>query len=199
MIRFRTGRFPESLFEPDWRPSSYAVMPPPMTWARWGSHDPGRGVHGFVDDSRLSGMLRGRFAGEGSGRVWAVEPDFSVVGGMPAPLVWYQVYRARWGGELLRRRGLSVLPVLQWAGPEHLDLCAWGLISGTAVAVRAPGRDFAERNAWIGGFSRLVELVQPSGILVFGLHSRVRGVLDASGVPWSSVSLCSKNRTRRDP
>lgn len=182
-------------WESGWSPDSWSPVPPSMTWARWGSHQPGQGVHTFVDDRRLVPILRGRFGGLGQGRIWATEPDFSILGGMPEPVIRWQVYRARWGGDLLRRRGLQVVPVLQWAGADSWDLCAWGIRSGSAVACRAPGRDLDERAAWAAGFLALVERIQPSAVLCFGVFSRVRGTLQGAGVPWVGLPLWAGRST----
>lgn len=179
----------------DWRPSSWSPVPPDgLTWARWGSGEPGQGVHGFVDDWRLESLSRGSLGGLGPGRQWMTEPDFSVLAGMPAPVVSYQVYRARFLGDRLRQStGLPVVPVLQWADPSTFHLSIWGIQSGSALAVRAPGRDLSERNAWVCGYAFAMSALSPSHVLVFGCVSRVRGVLEGVGVPWSS---CALRRTR---
>lgn len=178
-------------WERDFEPEAWAPPPPPMRWARWGSHEAGQGVHGFVEDRRIRPILGGRLAGLGVGRRWAVEPDYSVLGGMPEPVVRWQVYRARYAGELLRRQGLTVVPVLQWADPAHWSLMTWGIKPGSAVACRAPSADLAERAAWSSGYRVLVEAVMPSVVLVFGVASRVRGTLDAVGLPWQQLPLRS--------
>jgi len=173
-----------------WAPASWSPVPPlDLQWARWGSCDPGAGVHGFVEDRRLEAISRGSLKGQGPGRSWAIEPDFSVLGGMPGPVVSWQVYRARYCGDRLRAAGLQVVPVLQWAGSDTWDLCAWGILSGSAVAVRAPSRDLQEVAAWISGYHALVDRVEPSHVLVFGRASRVVGAIDGVGVSWSSHSL----------
>ena len=181
-------------YQSEWVPSSWSGIPPPIAWARWGSGEPGQGVHAFVDDWRLEAFARGSLGGLGPGRTWAVEPDFSVLPGMPPPVVLWQVYRARYLGDRLRAAGLQVVPVLQWAGPDSWDICAWGMRPGSAVAVRAPARDLLEVTAWAAGYRALLERVRPSHVLVFGRSSRIAGVLDGAGVSWSSEPL---RRVRR--
>ena len=186
-------------WSPDWVPASYSAIPPRgLVWARWGSGQPGQGVHGFTDDWRLESIARGAFGGQGEGRVWAIEPDFSVRPGMPEVVVRWQVYRSRYCGDLLRSRGLQVVPVLSWADAScPVWWSAWGVAPQSCVAVRAPSCHVVEREAWAVGYRQVVAWVQPAAVLVFGRASRVRGVLDAVGVPWRQEFLRQATRSRR--
>jgi hypothetical protein len=169
---------------------SWCDTPPEaVRWARWGSGEAGEGVHGFVDDWRLEALSRGSLGGVGEGRTWATEPDFSILGGMPEHVQRWQVYRARYLGDVMRETGLAVVPVLQWTGVDPIGWSCWGIRPESAVGVRAPGADSVERQRWAWGFVRALAVVRPSFVLVFGVASRVRGVLDAVGVPWRVVPL----------
>ena len=175
---------------PGWEPSSYSDIPPSgLVWARWGSGQPGQGVHGFTDDWRLEALSRGIFGGQGPGRLWAVEPDFSIRPGMHRAAQEYQVYRARYCGDRLRARGLHVVPVLSWTGSDPIEWTAWGILPGSCVAVRGASRDPSERDAWVIGYRQALDLLRPRFVLVFGIASRTRGGLDSAGVPWRQESL----------
>lgn len=181
-------------WSPEWSPSSWAPEPPiDLQWARWGSGEPGQGVHLFVDDWRLESLARGTHGRLGQGRTWATEPDFSVLAGMPEEVQRWQVYRARYCGDRLRALGLQVLPVITWTGADPFGWTFWGVRPGSAIAVRAPGRDGAERDRWAWGYQVAARYFQPSSVLVFGLANRVQGCLDAAGIPWRQVPL---RRTR---
>lgn len=168
----------------------FLVPPSEVVWARLGSCDPGAGVHGFVEDRRLEALARGSYAGIGVGRRWAVGPDFSILGDMPAPVVWYQAYRSRlWCQRIGVRFGIPVVPSVGWAG-SAVDRYAFdGIRIGSCVAVRAPGADAGEVSAWASGYLRMLRVVCPRHVMVFGVYRRVEGVLLSSGVCWSSHSL----------
>jgi hypothetical protein len=183
-------------WEAGWSAASFAPEPPEdLRWARWGSSEAGDAVHGFVDDWRLEALARGSLGGLGSNRCWATEPDFSVSPGQPEIVQRWQVYRARYCGDLLRRQGLSVLPVITWTGDDPVHWTAWGIAPGSWIAVRAPGADREAWSWWRLGFRSSVELLRPAGVLVFGVASRVGGVLEGVGIPWRRVRL----RARRQP
>jgi len=183
------GRVSSVPWSPDWKSSSWAPEPPQdLQWARWGSGEPGQGVHLFVDDWRLESLARGTHGRLGQGRAWATEPDFSVLAGMPRQVQEWQVYRARFCGDRLRALGLEVLPVITWTGLDPIGWTAWGVRPGSAIAVRAPGRADDERDAWVRGYRQVVEQIQPATVLVFGLASRVAGCLDAADTPWRQAA-----------
>lgn len=164
-----------------------AEVPEGLRWFRWGSGDAGDAVHGYVEDWRLEAIWRGSLLGSGEAR-FAVEPDFSVVRGMPEALVRYQVYRARWCGYRLRSVGMTVVPTLQWGDGLFDRVCVEGIEPGSWVAVRAPGRG-EDVSLWAQGFLSVLGLSRAAGVLVFGVSSRCAGVLSGLSMPVRSFPL----------
>lgn len=197
-------------------PAPAFVPPDPLhawdsvLWARWGSGAPADvALHCFVEDWRFETAWRrpeltvppALLAGI------VVAPDFSIAWTDPEPWALHQVWRSRCVGEYWRRHGVTVIPVLQWGGPQTFPACARGIRRGSLVAVRGPSvacatpamavQNEEPLQRWFQGAEYLNDVLRPGAVLQFG---SVRGS-EVWACPVVSIPLFSRavRRLRKAP
>ena len=136
------------------------------------SEDKNLGVHFFIDDYQFE-------------RVWndaekyvevlkaydcILSPDFSLYMDMPMPMKIWNVYRSRQIGAFYQSKGIKVIPTISWAEPETYCFCFQGIPQGSIVAVSTIGvkEDQDALKVWRDGMQRMIEVLEPSTILVYG-------------------------------
>jgi len=97
-------------------------------------------------------------------------PDFSLNGEMPLAAHLWNTYRNRWCGAHWQAQGYTVIPTVGWSSPASYAFCFAGLATHSPVAVTTLGsRSADKRTTFLHGFDALVEQVQPSVVLCYGL------------------------------
>lgn len=131
------------------------------------------GIHFYLDDYQFQ-------------RVWqqpekylkilaeydcVLSPDFSLYTDMPRIQQLYNVYRSRLIAAFWQRRGLTVIPTLQWAQRESFDFCFNGLPTESVVSVSTVGvmKTQQTRELWRAGMEKAIEKLKPKVILLYGV------------------------------
>lgn len=65
-----------------------------------------------------------------AGLIGAVAPNFSLWPGQAQAVHIWQVYRSRWVARYFQEAGISIVPDLNWAGPDDYDFCFSGVPVG---------------------------------------------------------------------
>lgn len=135
--------------------------------------DHSRGVHFFLDDYQFE-------------RIWAtpekyieklkdfpcvLTPDFSLYADMPRAMKIWNVYRSRLIGQTMQKRGMTVIPTLQYAGEDTLAWCFDGIEGGGTVAVSTVGvmKDAETKRIWSKGMEAALEKVRPKTVVCYGV------------------------------
>ena len=71
---------------------------------------------------------------------------------------------------MMQDYGITVIPTLQYAGPETLDWCFEGIEGGGTVAVSTVGvmKDATAREIWQAGMERALQDIKPKTVVCYG-------------------------------
>lgn len=134
-------------------------------------------VHFYIDDSKFDGkrssiwlypqaaleILR-HFAG-------VITPDFSTNEDFPDPIKRYNTYRMRAFGYWLTTQKISVINNVRWGDIETWDYCFDGLPFNSIVSIGTVASGIhllRNRKLFEDGLRKMVDLIKPSVILVYG-------------------------------
>ena len=97
-------------------------------------------------------------------------PDFSLYTDMPLAMMIWNVYRSRLFGQMCQKKGLQVIPTVQYAGPESYDFCFDGMPRHSTVAISSVGvcNDRYAINLFNRGFFEMCERLEPSTVIFYG-------------------------------
>lgn len=149
--------FEEVFFDP-----IHAIPDAWLPRGRWSAG--GVALHTFCDDYRQEFFWRRPFEGlivASAARV-CTAPDFTVWSDDPSEWASYQVWRSATIAAFWQRHGVSVLPVVTFAGrPEKY------VKAGSAWAVRGPSRG-VDRDKWLDSLASWSAFAFPGLLVVFG-------------------------------
>lgn len=97
-------------------------------------------------------------------------PDFSLYRDMPRAMMVWNVYRSRLFGQMCQRAGLTVIPTIQYAGPETYDFAFDGLPKNSTVAISTVGvcNDPVAVDLFRRGFDEMMSRLAPETVLFYG-------------------------------
>lgn len=131
-----------------------------------------RGCHFFIDDYQFERCWTSPLRVLDWLRPYAcvLGPDFSLYMDMPEPMMRWNVYRSRALLHIWQRKGLKVVPTLQWAGPSSYDYCFDGMPCGGTVATSTVGvmADPVASQIWADGMAEALRRVKPKRVLLYG-------------------------------
>lgn len=122
------------------------------------------GPRGIWHDCKFALKVLRHFAG-------AITPDFSTYQDFPEPLKLYNTYRMRAFGFWLANNDISVINNVRWGTPESFRYCFEGIPVGSIVSIGTVGggpRKLVDRERFETGIFKMVEVLQPHTILVYG-------------------------------
>lgn len=122
------------------------------------------GVRGIWHDYSFVLEVLRHFAG-------AITPDFSTNQDFPEAIKVYATYRMRAYGYWLGREGIEVVNNVRWGTEETFDYCFEGIPRNSIVAIGTVGggpRKLIDRDRFEAGLFKMVELLHPHTILVYG-------------------------------
>jgi hypothetical protein len=131
-----------------------------------------KGVHFYVDDYQFERIWNQPM--EYIERLFEFDcmltPDFSLYQEMPLAMQIWNTYRSRLIGQMAQRMGIIVIPTVSWCREESYEFCYDGLpmnstLSVSTIGVKQEDYDF---KLWTDGMDALIELKQPSRLLVYG-------------------------------
>lgn len=95
-----------------------------------------------------------------------MSPDFSLLIGMPKPMLMWNTFRNRMIGNLWQAMGLNVIPTITWADEKSFEFCFNGVAKGSILAVSDVGiLNNEERYYFDLGYHRMIEVLKPKQIL----------------------------------
>ena len=138
-------------------------------------------IHFFLDDYQFERCwnrpdenirILSRFAS-------CLTPDFSLYRDMPKALMLWNVYRSRLFGQMCQREGLTVIPTIQYAGPETYSFAFDGLPKHSTVAISSVGilKDKVAVDLFLKGFFEMQRRIEPETVLFYGDSSPVSRLL----------------------
>ena len=122
------------------------------------------GQRGIWHDCKSAIKVIRHFAG-------AITPDFSTYQDFPAAIKIYATYRMRAYGYWLGQEGIQVINNVRWGTEETFDYCFEGIPVNSIVAIGTVGggpRKLADRERFEKGLFKMVEVLDPHTILVYG-------------------------------
>ena len=93
---------------------------------------------------------------------------------MPEPVKRWNIYRNRLIGAWLQANGLTVIPTISWAETASFDYCFDGIEPHGTVAISTvgTGRNALSQLLWKRGANKMMELLEPTTVIVYG-NSRI--------------------------
>ena len=95
-----------------------------------------------------------------------MSPDFSLLIGMPLPMLMWNTFRSRLVGNAWQNMGLNVIPTITWSDEKSFPFCFNGVAKGSVVAISDVGiQNNEERYYFDLGYHRMLEVIKPKQIL----------------------------------
>lgn len=99
-----------------------------------------------------------------------LSPEFSVNTGIPRSIHLWNIHRNRWLGRYAQVQGVKVIPTALWTDEASWEYAFYGIPQDSLVAVST--QSFRSRPGHAeelrAGIVRLVEVVRPRGLVVYG-------------------------------
>lgn len=95
-------------------------------------------------------------------------PDFSCYYDMPMALQIYSTFKNRWCGAYWQSLGKRVIPAMEWGLEPSWKFCFDGVERGSVVAASTYRRESYEKQ-YIKGYNKMLEIVEPSAIICYGI------------------------------
>lgn len=129
-----------------------------------------KGVHFFTDDYRFESVYvhPERTLERFSRYRFLLTPDYSLYSEMKPWRQIESVGKSRWVGAYWQSNGLTVIPTVSWAQPSSFSFCFDGIEKNSIVAIGMIG---CKRNkiSFMKGYKAMLEVIEPSAIICFGL------------------------------
>lgn len=97
-------------------------------------------------------------------------PDFSMYTDFPLPVQLFNQYRRQWCGAYWQENGITVIPTVCWSTEDSFSWCFDGIPKRSLVCISTVGgfHSKAVKEAWLKGYEKCLEVLEPSEILLFG-------------------------------
>lgn len=97
-------------------------------------------------------------------------PDFSMYTDFPFPVQLFNQYRRQWCGAYWQENGITVIPTICWSTEDSFSWCFDGIPKRSLVCISTVGgfHSKAAKEAWLNGYEKCLEVLDPSEILLFG-------------------------------
>lgn len=105
-----------------------------------------------------------------------ITPDFSTYQDFPYPIKIDATYRMRTFGYWLGKQGVRVINNVRWGTEESYEYCFEGIPQNSIVSIGTVGggpRKLINRTRFEAGLHKMVELLHPHTILVYGSANAV--------------------------
>ena len=100
-----------------------------------------------------------------------ITPDFSTNADFPDPIKRYNTYRMRTFGCWMNQLGIPVINNVRWGTPETWTYCFDGIPKRSIISIGTVGgnpRKLIDRDRFVAGIDKMVEVLEPQIILVYG-------------------------------
>lgn len=122
------------------------------------------GPHGIWHNHNFTLKVLRHFSG-------AITPDFSTNQDFPESIKLYATYRMRAYGYWLGKEGIEIINNVRWGTKETFRYCFEGIPTNSVVSIGTVGggpRKLVDRGRFETGLFRMVEVLHPHTILVYG-------------------------------
>ena len=104
-----------------------------------------------------------------------LSPDFSLFLDFPKSIQIFNHYRKHWVAKYWQDNGIKVIPTIAWSDEESFEWCFDGEPTNSIVAVSTLGcwSNAESKKAFMKGYEKMIEVLQPSKILIF-CHSPIK-------------------------
>jgi hypothetical protein len=122
----------------------------------------------FIDDYVLERFWRNptNYINKFNSASVVMSPDFSLLVGMPKPLVHWQTYRNRLIGRVWMNHGINIIPTISWSDKKSFDIVFKGIQKNSIVAVSNIGcRNKEHLNFFESGYNEMIKQINPKKII----------------------------------
>lgn len=106
------------------------------------------------------------------GRFKAVlAPDFSMYTDFPKAVQIFNHYRKMWCAAYWQENGITVIPTICWSTEDSFSWCFDGIPKHSLICVSTVGgfgNHEDNKGAWLEGYGKCLEVLDPSEVLLFG-------------------------------
>lgn len=98
-------------------------------------------------------------------------PDFSMYTDFPKAVQIFNHYRKMWCAAYWQENDIKVIPTICWSTPDSFDWCFDGIPKHSLVCISTVGgfgNHEDNKEAWLEGYEKCLEVLDPSEILLFG-------------------------------
>lgn len=103
-----------------------------------------------------------------------MSPDFSMYTDFPKAVQMFNHYRKMWCSAYWQENGVRVIPTIYWSDESSFDWCFDGIPKHSLICVSTVGgfgnHKECDKEAWLRGYKKCLEVLEPSEILLFGKH-----------------------------
>lgn len=99
-------------------------------------------------------------------------PDFSMYSDFPKAVQIFNHYRKMWCAAYWQEHGISVIPTICWSTPDSFEWCFDGIPKHSLICISTVGgfgNHEDNKSAWLEGYEKTLEVLDPSEILLFGV------------------------------
>jgi hypothetical protein len=130
-----------------------------------------KGVHFFIDDYRFESVYYypEQSLKKLSQYSFLISPDFSLYAEMPRAIQIYNVFKNRWVAAYWQNKGLKVIPCISWSDSLSYQYCFDSIEENSIVAIGMIGCKSGNKLSFLRGYNALIERINPSSIIVFGV------------------------------
>lgn len=95
-----------------------------------------------------------------------MSPDFSILLGMPKPLIYYQTYKNRLIGKIWKDNDINVLPTVSWSDKNSYDIVFNGINKNSIISVSNIGcRNDKHLLFFEKGYNEMIKRLNPKKIV----------------------------------
>lgn len=130
-------------------------------------------VHFYLDDYQFERVWNNpdRYITLLSGFKAVFAPDFSMYTDFPKAVQIFNHYRKMWCAAYWQEHGIRVIPTICWSDEESFDWCFDGIPKHSLVCISTVGgfgNHEDNKAAWLKGYEKCLEVLDPSRIIIFG-------------------------------
>lgn len=102
---------------------------------------------------------------------YVLSPDFSLFMDYPQAIQIYNHYRKHWCGAYWQGYGIKVIPTISWSDERSFEWCFDGEPRNSVVSVSTVGvmNSGKAKKAFEKGFDKMMEILEPSQVIVYGI------------------------------
>ena len=129
-------------------------------------------------------------------------PDFSMYVDFPKAVQIFNNYRKQWCAAYWQENGITVIPTICWSTPDSFEWCFDGVPKHSLICISTVGGFGvrSDKEAWLAGYEKCLEVLEPSEILLFGKqHPEIRPYGKTIVVPCSNLERKSTLSSKHVP